>query len=124
MGILLSCGILCTFPSDYFYPEYYRIDAVTSSSYNIKVNGGIAYDTYAVFETYHFDSFDSHFLAYGFQKDMYTDTFFVVDFPFTNTCTLTNLIPDVQYYYIYRGELIKNPIEENHTVEGNFRTVP
>ncbi len=127
LGVPLVLVVFCTLPSDYFlekYPDYYQIDAVTSSSFDVQIKDGIAYDTFAIMETYHKDSYDKHFVAYGLRDSIYTDTVYIIDFPWTQICTLSNLYPNVDYYYILRGELKSNPEKENHTVQGTFRTVP
>lgn len=129
LGILVSCGILCTLPSDYFlerYPEYYEIDAVTSATYNIQVTGGKVYDTYAIFETYHKDGYRFHFIGYGIGviDSVYPDTLMVADTPRVVICTLRNLYPNTTYGYIFRGEWPANAEIENVTVGGVFSTVP
>lgn len=125
-GVLFLLTVFCSLPSDYFqdmYPEYYDIEAVTSASNRIKVTGGKAYKSHAILETYHKDSYDRHFIAYGI-SDLYNDTLIMADTPRVHICTLFNLNANTTYNFMFRGEYSKDPIKENHTITGSFKTVP
>ncbi len=108
LGVPLVLLLFCAFEPD--YPEYNDIDAVASATMNISVRAGRAYDTYAILETYHKDGYRFHFIGYGLgiTDSIYPDTLMVADTPRVVICTLTDLIPNSKYNYVFRGEYPEN----------------
>lgn len=105
----------------------YKIDGVTGASpmMDIQVDSGFCYDSFAVLYLYYSDSYDSydrHFVMYGNDTTNFDDTTLVVNWPRNVICTLTNLIPDSDYKFRYRGELSSNPTESQYTEIGFMRT--
>lgn len=100
------------------------IDGVTGASPNMntEVDSGFCYDTFAVLYIRHHDSFDKHFMMYGLDTTMFSDSLIVPNWPYSQICTLSNLTPSTSYYFRYRGELISNTAEEQYTKVGIMET--
>lgn len=104
-------------------PDPIKIDAITATTAkDIWIDSGYIYDSTAFIHTYTKDSYDRHYLAYGIDSTLFTDTLPIPNFPRTAICTLSNLIPNTTYYFFFRGELISNPDKEYHSVMGEFKT--
>lgn len=124
-GIIIST-LTFVFCAWYEAPEYYLIDAVTSASNEIRVDSGKAYYNRTILNTYKKDSYIDHFVTYGINnstKDtVYSDTVILASFPRNIPCTLSNLLPNTNYNYMFIGYLPSNPKKEIHGVMGGFTT--